>query len=99
MTQLHYMVKVIYPNFTREKETKKEYWIEISAFTANEKCIEYLIVFFFKETSTPRTPALLKRMMATVQHDNSDTTSIQSSNRQSTKRTMTVDNPDISDSM
>ncbi len=60
----------------------------------------FLFVFIFKkEGSTPRTPALSKRTMTTVQHDNSDTTSIQSSNRQTTKRTMTIDNPDLGDSM
>jgi hypothetical protein len=54
---------------------------------------------FLKEGSIPRTPALLKRMMTVIQHDNSDTTSIQSSNRQTTKRSLTTDIPDIGDSM
>ncbi|CAF1335849.1 unnamed protein product [Adineta steineri] len=51
------------------------------------------------EGSTPRTPALSKRTMTNTQHDNSDTTSIQSTNRQTPKRTMTIDNPETSDSV
>jgi hypothetical protein len=62
------------------------------------------LLFFFslvlkKEGSTPRTPALSKRTMANIQHDNSDTASLHSSNRQTPKRTMTIDNPELGDSM
>ena len=34
-----------------------------------------------------------------IQHDNSDTASVQSSNRQDTRRTNTADSPDIIDDM
>jgi hypothetical protein len=51
---------------------------------------------FSKDASTPRTPGLSKRLTNTGQHDSSDTTSIQSSNRQSIRRT---DYGDLGDSM
>lgn len=47
-------------------------------------------LLFIVEGSTPRTPALSKRTTGAGQHDNSDTTSLQSSHRQSTRRTTTT---------
>jgi hypothetical protein len=65
-----------------------------------ETCQTFVSWFFFLiESSTPRTPSLLKRTMTTVQHDASDTASVQSAHRQTPKRTMTMDSPDIGDSM
>jgi len=51
------------------------------------------------EGSAPRTPALTKRLISPNQNDNSDSASIQSSNRQIYRRTTTIDNPDTSDNM
>jgi len=51
-----------------------------------------------EDGSTPRTPALTKRIINSAQHDNSDNTSIQSSNR-NTRRAMTIDTTDVGDSV
>lgn len=71
---------------------------------SHEKNVESHLKFehnsiFITEGSTPRTPALSKRPMTFVPHDNNDVTSVQSSNRQSVKRTTTMDNNDMTDSM
>ncbi|CAF1217175.1 unnamed protein product [Adineta ricciae] len=52
-----------------------------------------------EEGSTPRTPALSKRTMTSVQHDSSDSTSLHSSTRQIPKRAMTFDSPETGDSI
>ncbi|CAF3899528.1 unnamed protein product [Rotaria sp. Silwood2] len=52
-----------------------------------------------EDGSTPRTPALSKRIMTSAQQENNDMTSVQSSNRPTGKRTTTIDNPDIGDSL
>ena len=51
------------------------------------------------EGSAPCTPALTKQLISPNQNDNSDSASIQSSNRQIYRRTTTIDNPDTSDNM
>ena len=58
-----------------------------------------LLRLIWKDASTPRTPALSKRTMAAFQHDSSDTTPVQPANRPMTRRTMTIDNTDLGDSM
>ncbi|CAF1119442.1 unnamed protein product [Rotaria sordida] len=52
-----------------------------------------------EDGSTPRTPGSSKRIITIAQHENSDMTSVQSSNRPMTKRTTTIDNPDMSDNI
>ena len=54
---------------------------------------------FHLDGSTPRTPALSKRIINSVQQDNSDNTSIHSSNRPNTRRAMTIDTTDVGDSV
>ncbi|CAF3635294.1 unnamed protein product [Rotaria socialis] len=57
------------------------------------------ISLYGEDASTPRTPALSKRTITTLPHDNSDTTAVQSANRPVPRRTMTIDNTDLSDSI
>ncbi|CAF3708247.1 unnamed protein product [Rotaria sp. Silwood1] len=52
-----------------------------------------------EDGSTPRTPALTKRIITSTQNENNDMTSVQSSNRTITKRITTIDNPDSGDSI
>ncbi|UJR31517.1 hypothetical protein I4U23_019006 [Adineta vaga] len=49
--------------------------------------------------SIPRTPALSKRTLTNTQNDNSDSTSIHSSNRHTPKRAMTFDSPETGDTI
>ncbi len=65
-----------------------------------EKVIDWNNIFFWKNSClldgiTPRTPALTKR----IQNENNDNSSGQLTNRLSTKRTITNENPEIADNM
>ena len=64
-----------------------------------EFCSLELHLLFGKDNSTPRTPGVLKRAMTTGPPDTSDTTSLQSSTRQTPQRMMTIDTSEMGDSM